>query len=226
MQAHCTFLDQPALAHIAKRGTSVAHCPLSNAYFSAQPFRLREALENDVKVGLGTDIAGGYHIDIMSSMRQAVAVSRMREGGKIMGIQAAGATPVNETKAVGPLSIDWVEALYLATRGGAIALGLQHGAGTFTKGAPFDAQCSKCFRYGPHIYIGSRNPVTLVQLVDPTTGTGIGPLDFLADEQADIMSKWVLTPEALEKWWCLGDVRNRLGMWVQGKELSLPSRNV
>lgn len=139
MQAHCTFLDPGALAHVAKRGTSVAHCPLSNAYFSALPFSLREALENGVKVGLGTDIAGGYHIDIMSSMRQAVAVSRIRQGEKIMKDQTN--PPYGSGGKV--LSIDWKEALYLATRGGAIALSLPEGAGTFTEGAPFDAQYSK-----------------------------------------------------------------------------------
>lgn len=139
MQAHCTFLDQPSLAHVAKRGTSVAHCPLSNAYFSAEPFRLREALENGVKVGLGTDIAGGYDMDIMSAMRQAVAVSRMRQGRKIIAEQAH---PVESAQETSPLSIDWKEGLYLATRGGAIALDLPVNTGSFTVGAPFDAQCS------------------------------------------------------------------------------------
>ncbi|KAJ3557647.1 hypothetical protein NM688_g1360 [Phlebia brevispora] len=142
VQAHCTFLDPPSLSHVAKRGTAVAHCPLSNAYFSAEPFRLREALNNGVKVGLGTDIAGGYHIDILSSMRQAVAVSRMREGARIMGKAAQSHTKADgDDKSV--LSIDWTEALYLATRGGALALGLTNGVGTFMKGASFDAQCSK-----------------------------------------------------------------------------------
>lgn len=41
------------------------------------------------------------------------------------------------------LAIDWKEALYLATRGGALALGLGQGSGMFQIGAPFDAQCSK-----------------------------------------------------------------------------------
>ena len=61
-----------------------------------------------------------------------------------------------------------------------------------------------------------------VQLVDPVSGLGTGPLDFLADDELDITKQWVLTAEALEKWWCLGDVRNRTGMWVQGQELHLP----
>ena len=97
-----------------------------------------------MKVGLGTDIAGGYLIDIMSAMRQAVAVSRMRQGSKIMMEQAH---PVESAKETPVLSIDWKEALYLATRGGAVALGLPAGTGTFTVGSPFDAQCSKRLLY-------------------------------------------------------------------------------
>ena len=75
-------------------------------------------------------MAGGYSLDMMNSMRQAVAVSRMREGNRVMGMVAGDPN----------LSIDWKEALFLATRGGAMALGLQ---GMFGVGLPFDAQESK-----------------------------------------------------------------------------------
>ena len=84
-----------------------------------------------MKVGLGTDVAGGYSLDMMNAMRQAVVVSRMREGSKVMD---PGITIDSK------LSIDWKEALFLATRGGAMALGLQ---GIFGVGLPFDAQKSK-----------------------------------------------------------------------------------
>lgn len=70
---------------------------------------------------------------MMNAMRQAVVVSRMREGSRMMGIPA-GTTMDSE------LSIDWKEALFLATRGGALALGLQ---GMFAVGLPFDAQESE-----------------------------------------------------------------------------------
>jgi len=114
----------------------VAHCPLSNAYFSAKPFPLREALDLNVKIGLGTDVAGGYSVDIMNSMRQAVAVSRMREGDRVVK-----AEPEREYENIEKnLSIDWKEAIFLATRGGAMALGL---SGKFEVGAHFDAQESK-----------------------------------------------------------------------------------
>ena len=84
-----------------------------------------------MKVGLGTDVAGGYSLDMMNAMRQAVAVSRMREGSRMMD---KGITTGSK------LSIDWKEALFLATRGSAMALGLQ---GMFGVGQPFDAQESK-----------------------------------------------------------------------------------
>ncbi|KAI0670859.1 Metallo-dependent hydrolase [Trametes maxima] len=187
VQAHCTFLSTVDLVRLATTGTAVAHCPLSNAYFSAEPFRLREALAAGVRVGLGTDVAGGYSIDIMNAMRHAVAVSRMREGARIRrGEQAEDSTP---------LSVDWKEALYLATRGGAIALGLPEGCGTFAVGAPFDAQYIRVF--------------------NEATGEGVGALDVF--DTADAPAVWRLTEELVEKWWCLGDTRNRSGMWVQGR---------
>ncbi len=121
-----------------ERGSGIAHCPLSNAYFSSQPFRLREALDAGVKVGLGTDVAGGYSVDIMHAMRCAVSTSRIREGGRIE--EATAGNPTDPE----PVSIDWKESLYLATRGGAIALDLE--TGIFENGRPFDAQCSTlCF---------------------------------------------------------------------------------
>ena len=141
VQAHCTFLDSPDLQTLYKCGTAVAHCPLSNAYFSAKPFPLREALEQHIKVGLGTDIAGGYSLDIMNTMRQAVSVSRMRQGDRILAISEPGSKGAVDTEHAS-LGVDWIEALYLATRGGAVALGLQ-GCGTFEVGAPLDAQSSE-----------------------------------------------------------------------------------
>lgn len=219
MQAHCTFLGAPALSDIARRATAVAHCPLSNAYFSAQPFRLREALQRGVRVGLGTDIAGGYDVDIMGSMRQAVAVSRMREGARIMadtnedGQVAEGARQVN-------LAVDWKEALYLATRGGALALGLPAGCGTFTVGAPFDAQFSEW--HGR--IIKSEGFVVdefAVRVFSETTGEGIGSLDFF-DTDKNAAKRKTLAVDMIEKWWCLGDHRNREGMWVQGRKVSAP----
>jgi guanine deaminase len=40
------------------------------------------------------------------------------------------------------LSVDWKAALYLATQGGALALGLPQESGASQVGTPFDMQCS------------------------------------------------------------------------------------
>ncbi|KAH8114374.1 hypothetical protein DFH11DRAFT_1766669 [Phellopilus nigrolimitatus] len=200
IQAHCTFLGEPSLARLAARGTAVAHCPLSNAYFSAKPFPLREALAAGVHVGLGTDVAGGYSIDLMNAMRNTVLVSRMREGARSeaeqganqAGLNSGGGT--NEQDNDGSVNVNWKEALFLATRGGAVALGLSVGAGAFEVSAPFDAQ--------------------LIQLFDSRDGQGIGSLDFFEI----ISATRPITEEMLEKWWCIGDTRNRIELWVQGRK--------
>ena len=67
------------------------------------------------------------------------------------------------------LSIDWKEALFLATRGSAIALGLQGMSGV---GQPFDTQESELKQsFEPFLKFDNS---TIVKLYDPTSGMGIG----------------------------------------------------
>ncbi|KAF8758645.1 folding of proteins upon ATP hydrolysis, partial [Rhizoctonia solani] len=158
--AHCTFLELPELGRLREAGSAVAHCPLSNAYFSTLPFCLREALDMGVKVGLGTDVAGGYQVDIMGAMRQAVITARMRNGMQTELVPGDA-----------PFSVDWKETLYLATRGGAIALELN--TGVLQPGAPWDAQRIDFFN---------------------GAGQGLGDMDFF-----DMPT--MLTEAMVEKWW-------------------------
>ncbi|KIJ54214.1 hypothetical protein M422DRAFT_25158 [Sphaerobolus stellatus SS14] len=183
IQAHCTFLPNDAFPELQTLGTGIAHCPLSNTYFSSRPFPLREALDSGVKIGLGTDIAGGYEMDIMNAMRQAVITARMRDN-----------TRIEEEKSTSSLRVDWKESIYLATVGGATALGLvSQDSQPFQVGLPFDAQ--------------------QIDLYDEHKGEGVGNLDFFDEPEKG------LTVEMLEKWWCLGDTRNRSAMYVQGKKI-------
>ena len=62
----------------------------------------------------------------------------------------------------------------------------------------------------------------IVRIIDDVSGKGVGALDFLDDER-DSMEGWKLSQDAIEKWWCLGDFRNRVSMWVQGKKVSRTS---
>lgn len=174
VQAHCTYLDTPSFSRLHHKGTSIAHCPLSNAYFSAEPFHLREALKENVKVGLGTDVAGGYSLDIMNTMRHAVTVSKIRQGSNIM---ARASIETSETHDLN-LAVDWKESLYLATTGGALALGLPAGSGVFQPKAPFDAQCSELSDFSISWYTAHSGSSAQFAYLTQTLASALDPSIF------------------------------------------------
>lgn len=59
----------------------------------------------------------------------------------------------------------------------------------------------------------------LVQIFDPQTGLGTGQLDFF-DTKDSSTNQLKLTVDMVEKWWCIGNTQNRVGMWVQGTKLA------
>jgi guanine deaminase len=128
--AHGNFLGAADLTLIRTLGAGIAHCPLSNAYFADAVFPLRAALDRRVRVGLGTDVAGGAHPSLLDSARMAITASRMLEGGVDPAIpRGARGRP--------GARIGATEAFWLATAGGAEVLDLPVGA--FRPGHHFDA---------------------------------------------------------------------------------------
>jgi guanine deaminase len=129
--AHAIFITSRDMETIRVRRSAVAHCPLSNAYFSDAVFPLKAAIEKGLHVGLGTDISGGPSGSMFDSMRSAVMVSRMLENGIDAGLARA------ERRASAAVRIDFRDAFYLATTGGGVALNLP--VGHFSPGYQFDA---------------------------------------------------------------------------------------
>jgi guanine deaminase len=84
VQTHCSesdwehryVLERFQITDTAAHGAGIAHCPLSNVYFSDAVLPLRRVLERGVHVGLGSDIAGGGSPSILDNARHAVAASR------------------------------------------------------------------------------------------------------------------------------------------------------
>jgi len=128
--AHGNFVGDDDIALIRARGSGIAHCPLSNVYFSDAVFTLRKILQNGVHVGLGTDIAGGASPSILDNARQAVLASRMLESG-VDPAQSRDHRRRPDSR------IDALTAFWLATAGGGIALDLP--VGLFKEGFQFDA---------------------------------------------------------------------------------------
>lgn len=128
--AHADHLTHDDMSRVRDRRAGVAHCPLSNSYFANAVFPLRRALERGVRVGLGSDVAGGPAVGLLPQCSHAVAVSRMLEDGVDPG-RAAGERGVPDSR------IDTITAFHVATMGGATLLGLP--VGSFEIGRRFDA---------------------------------------------------------------------------------------
>jgi guanine deaminase len=128
--AHGNFVDDADVAVIRERGAGIAHCPLSNVYFSDAVFPLRRILDAGVHVGLGTDIAGGASPSVLENARHAVINSRLLEAGVNPRLKRADRRQPGSR-------IDALTAFWLATTGGGIALDLP--VGVFAPGYQFDA---------------------------------------------------------------------------------------
>lgn len=128
--AHSNFISDTDMSLIRESGGGIAHCPLSNSYFANSVFPLRRALQKSLRVGLGTDIAGGHSASMFNSCQQAVAVSRLLETGVDTRINA-------EQRGSSGARINFLEAFHLATAGGADVL--DSPTGSFEIGRQFDA---------------------------------------------------------------------------------------
>jgi cytosine/adenosine deaminase-related metal-dependent hydrolase len=103
--AHCVHLDEPAVKRFAATGTSVAHCPSSNARLGAGIAPVRQLLRAGASVGLGVDgPASSEGTSLAGELRQALLAARLRDSD-------------------GPSALTARQALWLGTRGGAHCLG-------------------------------------------------------------------------------------------------------
>ena len=98
----------------------IAHCPGSNANIRSGIAPVTEYLDEGISVGLGSDVSGGYTLDLFQAMRDALSASRLLwrlRGGTGRWLLSG-------------------EALFLATRGGGAFFGK---VGAFEPGWEFDA---------------------------------------------------------------------------------------
>lgn len=109
LAAHAVWLSERDLDLLREHDVGVAHCPQSNAKLAAGIAPLVEMLRRGLRVGLGTDgPASNNDLDLWEELRLAPLLARLQ---------------TRDAEAVGA-----VDALSLATAGGASALGLDIGA--------------------------------------------------------------------------------------------------
>ena len=116
---HVIRADHDDFARIAHHGATIVHCPISNAKLGHGIAPLDRMLAYGVRTGLGTDsVASNDRMHLLDEARQAVLCHAVRSGV--------------------PDSLSAHDALALATRGGAEALGLAREVGTLEVGKSAD----------------------------------------------------------------------------------------
>lgn len=122
IMAHCVHSDrsEKEMELLRKNQVWVAHCPESNMNLASGVAPIKKMMKENVRIGIGTDIAAGSKLSMFSAMADAIKASKLRW--------------VYVDKEESPLTVS--EVFYLATVGGGSFFGK---AGSFEKGYEFDA---------------------------------------------------------------------------------------
>jgi guanine deaminase len=115
--AHNVHTTDSELERLAATGTSIAHCPSSNAALGSGIFPFRRHVSANVRVALGTDVGGGTGLGMMKEGLQAHLMQRVAADGVVL---------------------DAARMLYLSTLAGAEALGLADEIGSLCPGKAAD----------------------------------------------------------------------------------------
>ncbi len=115
--AHGVHLTAHERLRVHETGSTIAHCPTSNLFLGSGLFNVHQAKnhEHPIKVGLGTDIGAGTSFSLLATMNEAYKVAQLTQH-----------------------PLEAVKMLYLATLGGAEALGMQDDIGSIEVGKEAD----------------------------------------------------------------------------------------
>ncbi|MGI9338143.1 MAG: guanine deaminase [Gammaproteobacteria bacterium] len=113
--AHGIHLSGGEWRRLARAGSALAHCPLSNMFLGSGLFDIAKARRHKIRTGLGTDVGGGNSFSMFRVMEEAYKTARLRGSD------------------FPPLSM-W----HAATLGGAQALRMDSHIGNFTPGKDAD----------------------------------------------------------------------------------------
>jgi 5-methylthioadenosine/S-adenosylhomocysteine deaminase len=116
--AHCVWVDTAEQALIAERGAHVLHCPGSNLKLASGIAPIAAMRAQGINVSLGADGAAcNNHLDMFAEMRLAAGLQAISRGAGAVGA---------------------ADALWMATRAGALALGLMDEIGSIEPGKRAD----------------------------------------------------------------------------------------
>ena len=77
LMAHCCYTEGEELELMRKNQVFVVHCPTSNCNLGSGKSPVRNFLENNIPVALGSDVSGGHDLSIFKMMVYAIQVSKL-----------------------------------------------------------------------------------------------------------------------------------------------------
>jgi len=129
--AHCVWPSDEEIEILAAKKVGVAHCPGSNMKLASGAAPVAKMLRAGVSVGLGTDgAASNNNLDILEEARLAALLAKLHTGD--------------------PTAVKAYEALFMACRGGAEALGLGDIVGRIAPG--YRADIVLLDSHQPHLW--------------------------------------------------------------------------
>lgn len=120
VMAHCVYSPPEEVQRMLDNGVWIAHCPGSNMNIASGIAPVRHYLERGLRIGLGTDVAGGDSESMFRAVTDAIRASKMY--WRYIDHNAK------------PLTFP--EAFWLASKGGGSFFGK---VGSFEEGYAFDA---------------------------------------------------------------------------------------
>jgi 5-methylthioadenosine/S-adenosylhomocysteine deaminase len=144
--AHCVWIDDREMTLLADHQVKVLHCPGSNLKLGSGVAPVTAMRRRGISVSLGADGAAcNNRLDMFAEMRLAATLQAMEHG---------------------PGALTAADALWMATREGARALGLQAEIGQLSPG--FRADAIVVGRDAPHLVSAGEPASTLVYAAQPT----------------------------------------------------------
>jgi len=160
VMAHAIYLNDDEIEIAKKNNVILVHCPDSNINVRSGIMPIRKYLNLGLKIGLGSDIAGGHKIGLNEAIVRAIQLSKLYS---------------MDHPEYPPLSVS--EAFYLGTRAGGEFFGK---VGSFEEGYYFDA---------------------------------------LVIEDDELIASRYSLEDRLERFLYIGDDRNIIARYVEGKKL-------
>jgi len=185
---HCVRVSDTDIAAISNSGSTVAHCPISNAKLGHGIAPVLDMLDAGIDVGLGSDsMAANNRMHLLEESRAAVLAQRI-------GQSRFDALPA------------W-RALALATLGGARALGLADRVGSLEVGKEADLAA-----FDLTALAGSADADPAAALV---FALGAEPAKFVAVAGTVKVWNWELLNEDLELHDRVSDIHEALRHWAE-----------